>query len=230
MVPAICDSCGFTVSQTATPAIDAKLEQNHMRIVVIISIVVLVGFCNLVSWGSYTFEMRMLQLRDLVGMSSVASLDRMAAICEELKKFNCIEYAYSRQAKIEPKMTIRYAQYQMTRHKWKEAALTLKGYVARKGADPKAYGLYAQALSEAGQIDEAIKYFEYAIHRTRATQDVIQAYVKHLSRNRRFDQALSVILRYRKAKPNFMESEYRIIMAMRSSVNDRMVAGKRASN
>lgn len=217
-LPAICDSCGFTVSSVNHYANEQKFEQRNRNLIIGISVGVLVLFFHLATWGSYSLEVRFLQLRHITGMGSIKSLDRMVAICTELKYYDCIESSYARQARIDARYSSRLADYQMTRHKFKEAAQSLRQYVRTAKKDPKAFTLYAKATGEIGQIDEAAKYYEYAIAGAGIRQtETVQSYVKHLTRAKRFAQAQNVILRARRThKPGFMDSEYRVISEMQA--------------
>lgn len=217
-LPTICDSCGFSVSSIQHHANDQKFEERNRNLVIGISVGVLVLFFHLATWGSYSLEVRLLQTRHILGLGSIKSLDRMVAICTELKYYDCIEGSYARQARIDARFSSRHAEFLMTRHKFAEAAQSLRAYVKVAKKDPQAFTLYAMSMGEIGKIDEAAKYYEYALaaQGLRKT-DLVQSYVKHLTRAKRYAEAQSVILRARKAnKPNFMDSEFRVISEMQA--------------
>jgi len=192
-----------------------------MRFVVGLSVAILVVFFQLGSWGSHALEIRWLQARDLVGMNSIESLDRMAAICQELKKMNCVEYAFKRQAQIDKRKTARLAEFQMSRNKFKDAVYALGAYLKTTKQDSQAMMLYARALSEDGQIDKAIHYYETMLRsQVRVLKpELVKNYVRDLSRAKRYTQAQAVILRTRRAHARaagFMERELRILGELNS--------------
>jgi hypothetical protein len=214
----ICGTCGHIASapNRTNNSVDEKLDQSTMKLVIGISITILVVFMQLGSWGSHAAEIRWVQLRDLVGMNSMQSLNRMAEICQELKKMNCVEYAYKRQAQLDKKQTSRLAEFLISRNKFKDAANALGLYLKTAKQDSKAMLLYARALSEDGQIDKAIHYYERMMTtQMRVLQpELIQNYVRDLSRAKRYTQAQAVILRTRRMNAraaHFMEQEFRIL-------------------
>ncbi|MGE3684595.1 MAG: hypothetical protein AB7G93_23000 [Bdellovibrionales bacterium] len=219
--PAICNQCGFVLSSTQS-GIETQLERSNLRMVAIVSATVLVGFFHLASWGPYSFEIRMLQLRDLTGFSTVASLERMAQICGDLKKTACVEYAYRKQARLNTKYAVRLAEHLIARKKYVLAASSLKPRLLTHKSDARAAFLYAQAMGEQGKIREAIPYYEYALGATKShagREEVVRSYVKHLARARYFQQAQKVILRVRQKyvrRSRYMDSEYRLLAALKS--------------
>lgn len=215
----ICNSCGYVVSTNQFQA-EKNVERHNLKLIVGISVAVLVVMSQLGSWGNYALEIRWLQFRDMTGTASVATYDRMAAICQDLKKLSCVEYALSRESKIEPKSSLKLAEFQLSRNKFKEAAKSLKSYVSTK-QDAAAYLTYARALSASGQVDEATRYYEMLIN-SRAKKvptEVTENYVRHLAKARRFEQAENVILkmRQRQGAPHLMETELRALNGMRES-------------
>jgi tetratricopeptide (TPR) repeat protein len=207
--------------------VDERLERANMRTIIVISTAILVIALHLAVWGSYSLEIRILQARDLVGLASVKSSQRMADICTELKKYNCVEYAYTRMAKIDKTKTYKLAEYQISRRKFVDAAKTLKTHLSTSKKDSTAMLLYARALGELGQIDEAATYYEktMAMHARVLQPDVVKSYVKDLARAKRYTQAQAVILRARRVNAKasrFMEQEYRLLDA----TNGRSTASK----
>lgn len=198
--------------------IDAQIDKANNRTILIISALILIVGFHLASWGSYSLEIRFLQLRDLTGLASAKSMDRMAKICLELKKYSCAEYAYSREAQIDKNQISKFAEYQMSRRKFKEAAQSLRNHLKTAKKDTTAMLTYAKALGELGQIDEAARYYEHVIgSQSRVLQpEVVKAYVKDLAKAKRYSQAQAVILRARKTHARaarFMEQEYRLLEA-----------------
>lgn len=201
--------------------VDAKLERNNLRAVVGISVLLVLVFTQLSAWGNHALEIRWLQAADKTGLASVAQLERMAVICAELKKRDCVEYAYARQAAIDKKNAVRLAEYLISRHKYPEAIKLLKTYVAANKQDMQAYMVYAGALTETGKYDEAAKYYEYLISKSQGLPaEAAQNYVKCLARAKRYEAAEKVIYKIRRAYPGtqkFMDGELRVLAGLKSA-------------
>lgn len=210
----VCDSCGHVLSNSQFK-METHSEKRNLQILVGLALMMIVTLAHLGSWGSYALEIRWLQLRDLTGTASSENYEHMAVICKELKKMDCAEYAYFRQSRLMPNNRIKLAEFQMSRHKFNEATKTLRDYVSDK-KDPSAYFTYARALGEAGKIDEAAHCYETLLDGSgkKLSQEIVDSYVKHLARAKRYEQARDVIVKVRRrfSKPrNFMESEMRIL-------------------
>jgi len=220
IVPFVCDHCGFTL---AKPNSDTSTEKSDSRLMIAIAGGVVLMFVLLASH----VELRWLQTRDFVGLSSMSSLERLTQICTELRKLDCVEHSLARQSKFDQRRSVRQADFLISRGKYKEAVQSMRKYIAGGKADANAYAAFGRALAEAGQMEEASKYFERIVNTRKPSLDHVQAYVKYLTRAKRFDQALSVILRVRRTNINALPVEYRVISEMRGAANNRYVAGKR---
>ncbi|NJM09538.1 MAG: tetratricopeptide repeat protein [Bdellovibrionaceae bacterium] len=220
-LPVLCTACGF-IPEATSSHIERRLERSNLHLVVVFSVVLVVGFMHLASWGNHALEIRWIQFGDIAGLSSVDSLERMAKICIELKKRDCVEYAYLRQSQLDKRNAVRLAEFQMSRRKFNEAVKTLKPYVATEAGkkDTRAYMTYANALTEVGRYDEATNYYEYLISKSQGLPtEATRNYVKCLARAKRFEQAQKVILKVRKSYPGtsrFMDGEYRVLAGLKS--------------
>lgn len=212
-----CNVCGFIPE---TPDVDAKLERHNLRFVIGFSALLVLAFVQVATWGDHALEIRWLQLADKTGLASVAQLERMAKICVELKKRDCVEYSYLRQSQLDKRNAVRLAEFQMSRRKYQEAVTTLKTYVANNKQDMRAYMVYAEALTETGRFDEAVKYYEYLLSKAPGLPvDVTHDYVKCLARAKRYEQAQNVIYKVRKSYPGtarFMDGELRVLAGLKS--------------
>ena len=218
VIPVICDHCGFSESQNETTT-----EKSDSRLYYGIGGSMLLGFLLLAS----SVELRWLQTRDFIGLSSVSSLERLAQICTELAKPACVEHALGRQTKLDPSRAAKYAEFLLSRNKAALAERAMRKLIASGKADDLAYTVYARTLAETGRTQEAARYFEHLMRSKNAPVELAHTYVRYLTHAKRYDQALAVILRIRQREPNAMPVEYRVISEMRSSANNRFVAGKR---
>ena len=219
IVPFVCQSCGYIAPK------DARKEREwaEARFMIFLAVLIVSGFILSAS----NVEMRWLQARQWTGTANLKNLERLVTVCTGLNKPDCVEAALAGQAKLDPRRLADQAENLILRLKYKEAMQTLKKYIATGKADPKALTVYATALAELGRIDEAASFFERALAVRSPDSAHIQSYVKYLTRAKRFDQALAVILRARRHQVDAFPVEYRVISAMRSQANDRIMASKR---
>lgn len=217
-LPTFCASCGFIPEKKD---IDAKMERNNMRFVIGFSALLLLAFIQVATWGNHALEIRFLQVADKTGLASVEQMERMAKICVELKKRDCVEYAYLRQSQLDKRNAVRLAEFQISRGKYPEAVATLKTYVASNKQDMRAYMVYAGALTEIGRYDEAVKYYEYLISKSQTLPtEAAKNYVKCLARAKRYEQAQNVIYKIRKSYPGtarFMDGELQVLAGLKSA-------------
>jgi tetratricopeptide (TPR) repeat protein len=218
-IPIVCDSCGY-VATAAEREADHHLENRLVMATCIFSIGVVMFFTHIMTWGSYAFEVPMLQALRFTGMASTASLERMNAICMNLGKYDCVEDTYLQLARTDYSYLERLGIIQVRRSEFKQAAETFRNYLAKGGKSVEAQYQYARALSETGQIDEAAKYYEYVLAaRPDVVQTtVIQNYVKMLMNKNRLTEARKVIQAIRTrgvVAAEFMDKEFKEIETRR---------------
>ncbi len=205
---------------TSNADVDAKLERHNLRFVLSFSALLVFAFVQVATWGDHALEIRWIQVADKTGLASVEQLERMAKICVELKKRDCVEYAYLRQSQMDKRNAVRLAEFQMSRGKYREALGSLKTYVASNKQDFRALMVYAEALTEVGRFDEAAQYYEYIISKAQTLpNEAVKNYVKCLARAKRYQQAQNVIYKVKKTYPGttgFMDGELRVLAGLKS--------------
>lgn len=214
--PAICDSCGFVATGRETRAGEA-LERRFLYTALGISVLMVAGFMQIVSWGSYSLEVIPLQIGQMTGSNSVPQLERLVQISFELKKHDLTENVYAQLAAKDPMSYLRLGKFQMSRGKYPEAANSMRLFFSFKNEDLEGHYLYARALGETKQIDEAIKHYDYVLRAKPGVRQitVLQHYVKALTQNGRLKEARKVIESERTRDRTallFMETEYKTIL------------------
>lgn len=199
-----------------------KLDASFMRIAFGFSAFLILGFMQVVSWGSHSLEIIPLQLGEWTGVNSMASREHMAVIALDAKKYDLVEHLYGEIATSSPEQYSRLGKFQMSRAKFKDAAISFGRFFAAKQENLEARYQYARALSETGQIDDGAKQFEYVLRAKPGVRQVtvITYYVKMLMQAGRFDQARAVIDEARKndrSAGNFMDTEYKVIVERQHS-------------
>ncbi|MBX3020640.1 MAG: tetratricopeptide repeat protein [Bdellovibrionales bacterium] len=200
--PKVCDHCGHVISKTETVA-KKQIDRQSLYWVVGLAVGIVLGFMQVVSWGSYSLEIW------------TASPERKGQICMILKKLDCVEDVYQQAAFSDVDAMARLGRFQFNRMKYAEAAATLQTFFQRsEEPDMDTRYVYARALSEMGNVDEASTQFDLILA---AKPDVLQvtvaqAYVKLLIQHGRIEQAHKVLTSIRKRGENvasFMESEFK---------------------
>ena len=214
---AICDGCGFVASGQEAKT-GAALERRFLISALGISALLIAGFIQLVSWGSHSIEVIPLQIGQLLHSNSTNQLERLVQISFEMNKYDVTESAYGDLAAKEHTAYLRLGKFQMSRGKYAEAANSFRLYFSFNNEDLEAHYLYARALGETKQIDEAVKHFDYVLRARPSMRQitVVQNYVKALTQNGRFAQARKVIESERNRDRTalmFMDTEYKVILA-----------------
>ncbi len=180
------------------------------------AVLMIAGFVHIASWGGASLQVIGFKAGELIGGNSPAAVEKMAAVCLELKKFDCTEKLYAELARGDSKQLARLGKFQLQQRKFKEAADSFRQFFAAGGGDIEVNYLYAKALGETGQIAEAVKHFDYVLS---AKPDVVQItvvqnYVKYLVGANQLEDAKKVIKNIRRrhtAVSSFMETELKAI-------------------
>lgn len=217
----VCDHCGFVIS----PSEEFHREKGEKKFITLafgIAFVLIAGFLQLTSWDTYSIEVIPLQVKGLIGASTNQDLERLAEICLDRKKLDCVESTYARLSERDQSQLIRLGKFEMSRGHYQEAVNTYRGFFSKGGVDLEASYNFARALGQVGMVDEASKYFDYVLG---AKPDVVQVtvvqnYVKLLMEANRLDQAQKLIEGVRKKSETsayFMEDEFKKIQASKGA-------------
>lgn len=217
----VCDHCGFVISNSEQ-LFREKNEKRFITLAVGVGFLIIALFLQLCIWDSHFLEVIPLQAKDLIGASSNQDLERMAAICLERKKLDCVERAYSRLGERDQSQLLRLGKFEMSRGHYNEAVETYRQFFSKGGIDLEASYQFARALGQVGMVDEAAKYYDYVLG---AKPDVLQVtvvqnYVRLLMEANRLDQAQKLIEGVRKQSQTsvyFMEDEFQQIKARSAS-------------
>ncbi len=215
MIPVVCDHCGYTVSNSQY--VQDDIEHKNIKIMGAMSAVLLGAFLQIQIWDSHWLNIIPVSAKETLGMATAEDFDSKAAMCMDLKKYDCVETAYIKNAQGEPLQWKRTGEFQMKRGKFNEAAQSFYKFFQTGQSDLDVSYNYARALSELGQVDEAVKYFDQVLAAKPDSLQVtvVQNYVKLLMKHKRFEQAKVLIGNVRKnggaAAESFMEPEFKQI-------------------
>jgi len=215
----VCE-CGWTRSIRSDTVDRSNIDRTCASIIVIGGIVI-ASFLHAVNWDKYFFTIIPLKVAQIIGTADAGDFERIASICEERKKHDCVEKAYMGIVRVQPanlENLNRLGQLQYKREKYQEAVQTFTKYFAQKGKDVHAAYSHAQALVKLKRYEDAGKYFRFALAQK---EDVIQvtvvrAYVQMLVTSNKLRDAKSTILAYRKKSASanmFMTKELEDIQA-----------------
>lgn len=217
----VCDSCGFVLS-TADAELRDAIDKKFSYVAIAIAILIVAGFMQVTSWDKHALTVIPLQIKSLLGGNSLSDMEKMAEICMDRRKFDCVEKQYSKIAEQDMQQLLRLGKFQMSRARYQEAAHTYRTFFSRNGIDLEGSYLYARALGQIGQVDEASKYYDYVLGAKPGVVQVtvVQNYVKLLMEAQRLDQAKQLIQGVRKtsdASSYFMEDELKKIQDLQGS-------------
>lgn len=222
--PVICNHCGFTLSTNMSKHIEGG-ERRTITIFAGVLTLLCFSFMLVMNWDIHSLEIIPLKIKETIGMSSNSDVERMGEICMDLKKWDCVETSYGHAANKDAQALPRLGDFQMKRAKWQAAAQTYYRFFQAGGQDLDASYNYAKALSQLGEVDEAVKYFDMVLAAKPDVRQVtvVQNYVKLLMDHQRYDQAKTLIQGIRKQGPDsslFMETEYKQIQDMATASRD----------
>lgn len=184
----VCGSCGFVLSNSEKKSA-LHSDQTFFKIGLALCALFVGLFIQISIWDGHALEVIPLQMKEIAGMSAVSDVERMAEICLERKRYACVESEYLRLAKKDPHQLLRLGKLQMDRLHYKEAAATYRRFFAEGGRDLKGAFLYAQALSQIGEVDEARKYYRSILHSK--TDAITQAAALHSYEKLRHPEAMA---------------------------------------
>lgn len=217
--PTVCNSCGFVLSGKQKIS-EEKFERSFLVSIIVSAALFVSAFIHFANWGSAGVEVIAFKLGQIAGWNSKESVNRMAQICLDLKKYDCTERLYLQLARMDFKEYSRLGKFQFAQRKFKEAADSYKNFFASHGEDVEAHYIYARALGEIGDIDEAARHFDYVLSTKPDVVQitVVQNYVKYLIRANQLDHARRVIQQVRRRSEtvsSFMEAELKDILQRR---------------
>lgn len=213
--PIICDNCGFVLSHSDEDA-RAQIDRTFIYVAVTFGAFLVAGFMQVSKWDGAALQVIPLQIKALIGMSSIPDMEQMASICMDRKKYDCVEENYEKIASRDQTKLLRLGKFQMSRARYQQAVDTYRTFFQNKGVDLEASYNFARALGQVGQVDEAAKYYDYVLG---AKPDVlqvtvIQSYVKLLMDANRLDQAKRLIEDVRRKSSEsayFMDEDFKKI-------------------
>jgi hypothetical protein len=215
--PKVCDTCGHVLTANVTQH-KKQYERSSLRWTIGAGVFVTLALMQMIAWGGYSLEVLPLKAAILTGVDSAATDERMAQICLELKKLDCVESMYIRQAVTDVKNFVRLGKFQYNRMKYAEAAQSLQNYFARGGdaSDLDSRYVFARALGQSGQVELAAQQFDLILAAKPMVLQitVTENYIKLLVQYNRLEQALKVLdgIRARDESVGmFMDSEYKNI-------------------
>lgn len=215
-MPAVCNHCGFVLS-VAEMNLRASAEKSMLFSVLLASGGILLAIVYLGSWGSYTLESIPLKIEQFTHTLSPAGMERLAQIGLDLHKYDLVESMFTELArKSDPANYLRLGKFQMSRGEYDGAVATYREYFKLGKNDLDARYDFARSLGEVGQIDEAVRNFDFVLASKPGVRQVtvLHKYVNLLVKANRLDQARALIESVRRQDPlakQFMDTEYKVI-------------------
>lgn len=210
----VCQACGWSDNRHEQ-TLEEKTTRAIIRSYVVISLLLVAAFLQAVTWDLYFAEIVPLKAKQWSNMASRSDLERIVEICRERNNQSCVVNAYKDLVAQDPQdleLLGEYGQILAQNGKNHEAHQVFYKFFQAGGEDLNVAYAFAKILTDAGQFDEANKYFRYIIDSKPDTLQitVTHAYVDMLFKANRLDQAREVIESIRKKGDNtgyFMERE-----------------------
>ena len=167
------------------------------------------------TWGSHSLSIIPLKARQWTGQLNEQSFDKLKSICMDMKKYNCVEKAYSSFFKSSGKLDVleQLGEFQYRRKKINLASKTYNQYFTKKGRSVKAAYNYARVLEKQGHVNEALSYYKYALsvrpHKVQIT--VMRSYIDLLMKSGQRRKARAVLLKFKpilKRSNSLVQQEY----------------------
>ncbi len=224
----VCE-CGWTKS-TKSDATNRRNMDKTCAYIVLIGGLLVAGFLQAVNWDQHFFTIIPLKAKQVVGTANIEDLEKIAEICADRKKHECVERAYIQIARKDPKNLAnlsRLGQLQYKRERFTQAVDTLTLYFSQHGDELEAAYTYAQALTKLKKWDQADRYFNFALKQKQTVLQVtvVRNYVQMLVEANRLRQARDVILKYRKLSTNANMFMNKDLAEINSKLNHVRTAG-----
>lgn len=194
--------CGWSRS-IRSDTVDRNNIDRTCASIIVIGGILIAGFLHAVNWDKHFFAIVPLKTKQVAGMASTTDLERIAEICVDRKKHECVERAYADIAVAQPQNLAnlsRLGQLQYKRDRLSAAAATFAKYFTMKGDELEAAYTYAQTLSKLKRYEDAGRYYQMALAKKDNVLQVtvVRNYVQMLVTANKLQQAKTVILTYRK--------------------------------
>jgi tetratricopeptide (TPR) repeat protein len=215
----ICQHCGFS-DQKTNKSLEKKIFKSYLKASLLVTVLLVASFIQAVNWDQYFFSIIPLKIKEMTSTASTMDLKEITRICNERKKWDCVEasllktYQSSPNTEIEALAELGKIQFQ--RGETDAALQTFSTYFAQGGLSLDASYDYARSLSLRGQVDQASQVYEKILEAKPDTLQVTvaQNYVRLLMNNNRFSQAKDLLEEIRKSGSNanmFMDKEFQEI-------------------
>lgn len=201
---AICECGWFDVSSR-----DLAQKQSEKKVIHVLigaSVVMVLMYAHLLSWGSYAVSIPFTKLAQLTGTLSKSGYEELAQACIELNKWDCAKDAYvGVYRKTGDPSGLSSLAHLQSRLNERDAALSsYAAYVKSGGNDGVALLRYAKLLEERGNSEQAIAIYEKSIA---ARPDILPvqattAIVRHLIKKGQYEDAYARILAFHESAGN----------------------------
>ncbi len=220
--PIVCGHCGYTPNMVQKTD-ETKFEKRFLKVGIGIALALGVGFVQAASWDKHAVSIIPLKIKQFTAMASQADLSKIAEICIERLKHDCVESALASKAfNGDNESFADLGKYQARRMKKSNAVQSFTKYFQNGGQDLEATYQFAKVLGETGQADQSAATYKKVLEAKPETLQitVVQNYVKMLVAHGRSAEAIVVIDEIRKSSTSanmFMETEYKTLKLSQAS-------------
>ncbi len=215
----ICQHCGFS-DQKSNKRLDKQVYKSFLKTSIALTIVLVGGFIQSVSWDQYAVSIIPLKLKQMTGTASITDMAEISKICFERKKWDCLSESLIKRYQMSPNTELEtlaeLGSLQFKLGQYAQAEKTLSTYFQQGGLNMDASYDYARSLSLQGEVDQASQVYQQILQAKPETLQitVAQNYIKLLMTNNRHREAKTVLDGIRASGSNanmFMDKEYKEI-------------------
>jgi hypothetical protein len=208
--------CGATL---ALERPSSSAEKRASLSLIMVTILMAGAVTHYFNWDQHFFTIIPAKVKQLTGLANVADLQKIAEICTERRKKNCVAQALEGLLAKKPSdlaNQLRLAHLYFELKEPQKSVRVFSSYFKDGGQDASARYTFAKALADSGEWKEAKKQFHYILAHDRKSPEfrVARSYVELLVRNREYTLAKTVIEEYRQAgsaSAMFLEREWQLI-------------------
>ena len=173
-----CKVCGFSLKKSGQTVFCkcgwhasvnhkkiAQLDKKVIKGIVIASFALMLGVAYLGYWGSHSLSIIPLKAAQWTGSLDKASFAKLKNICMHLKKYDCVEGAYTSFYNSSSDLQVlgELGEFQYRRKDFQSAAQTYQVYFKNAGRDVTAAYNFARLLEKYNNTSDAEKYYKFAL-------------------------------------------------------------------
>ncbi len=195
-----------------------KDQKSTIGMMIAISLVIILGFFHMMSWGKYSGSIIPLKVKSAIGFASADDYRSLAEACASTGRFDCAEQAYLYEFQLSRNTEVvgELASFQLKTENYKAAAETFVKYYQLEGKNSAYAFFYGQTLEKLGEKDRAIRAYQLSIQQNpeMLSLNATSALVRLLMSEGKFKEAHEVVSQFHASADNakgYLNEEAKIL-------------------